>query len=476
VLIPPTNPAAFFRLACPDFDEPDDAFVDSNCDGIDGSISNAVFVAASGDDENPGTASLPVRTMTNAIARAASQKKDVYVAAGIYFSSAADLRNGVSIYGGFNSNGWSRSASNAVVWNIDSPAGLRAANLTATTLLDHITIVSADNTNGGGSAYGIFATNSPGLVIRQCVIRSGNGGAGLNGSSGAAGTNGGPGSIGNPGCENSSSPFCDTCDRPAGGAPGTSPCERAGGAGGRPGNAAAGGEAGGTGAGGTLGGPGAPGESQNGTPGEDGTNGGDGTNGLAGIVGLMTEAGYVVTNATDGTAGGPGNGGGGGGGGGGGTTDCDSYGSSGGGGGAGACGGTAGGGGQSGGGSFALYLVNSPVVVERSTLITGHGGNGGSGGSGGSGGTGGAGGPGGPYGGASEQDDGGSGAKGGKGGDGGRGGHGGGGAGGPSIAIASASGPGAQLLDVTFTLGSAGAGGASSGNAGPGGLRVNVFP
>jgi hypothetical protein len=36
-------------------DVPDLAFVDSNCDGIDGTDKDAVFVSSSGKDANPGT-------------------------------------------------------------------------------------------------------------------------------------------------------------------------------------------------------------------------------------------------------------------------------------------------------------------------------------------------------------------------------------------------------------------------------------
>src|SRR5204863_207955 len=40
-------------------DIPDDQFVDSNCDGIDGDAAHAVFVATDGDDGSPGAAGSP---------------------------------------------------------------------------------------------------------------------------------------------------------------------------------------------------------------------------------------------------------------------------------------------------------------------------------------------------------------------------------------------------------------------------------
>src|SRR3954471_6259240 len=65
-------------------DKPDLNFEDTNCDGIDGDLSKAVFVALSGDDNAPGTLTNPKRTINAAItaANAANPKKDVYIAGG----------------------------------------------------------------------------------------------------------------------------------------------------------------------------------------------------------------------------------------------------------------------------------------------------------------------------------------------------------------------------------------------------------
>src|SRR5262245_2933286 len=68
-------------LDCNDFDptihpgaadEPDDAFLDTNCDGIDGDASRALFVAPGGDDSHPGTRSLPFQTIRRALDQAVS--------------------------------------------------------------------------------------------------------------------------------------------------------------------------------------------------------------------------------------------------------------------------------------------------------------------------------------------------------------------------------------------------------------------
>jgi hypothetical protein len=82
-------------------DVPDVGLVDSNCDGIDGDAADAVFVSPAGDDANPGTMSLPLRTLGAAVTAAGGQRKDVYAAIGTY---AEELRvvSGVSVYGGYS--------------------------------------------------------------------------------------------------------------------------------------------------------------------------------------------------------------------------------------------------------------------------------------------------------------------------------------------------------------------------------------
>ena len=475
VILPPTNAMSFFRLFSnvtfgPD--EPDDAFQDTNGDGIDGDVSRAIFVAQHGNDAGAGTMADPVRTIAEGIRRGSAAGKDVYVAAGVYASGTLTLSNGVSIYGGYSPVNWSRGGALIVNVTVPDARAVTASELTNRTTLDRLTITGGDARGGAASAYGIFAVNSPALVIRRCSLQAGSGTDGTDGAGGSLGAGGATGGQGNPGCEESGG-FCSGCSRPLGGLPGTSPCGRTGGTGGQPGHAANGGLPGGTGTGGTPGGPGAScggSTACDGVRGNDGARGADGLNGATGLEGTFSLSGYAPIPGGDGSAGGPGNGGGGGGGGGGGDDDCDSYGSSGGGGGGGGCGGTAGRRGLSAGGSFGVYLVNSSARIESCTIQTSRGGTGGNGGTGGGGGTGGMGGPGGQYGGGGEQDDGGDGAPG------GRGGHGGAGAGGPSIGIVMTAGSTPQLVSLTYVVGAGGAGGVSPAGNGPAGRSAGTYP
>jgi len=474
-------------------DKPDDAFVDSNCDGIDGDKTKAIFVDAStGSDSNSGAFGSPVKTITKGIqlASASNPVKYVIVSEGNYYETFT-LANGVSIYGGYSrAHNWARSNSYIVNVYPDS-SGIRGSNITNRTDIDRINIYAADATVASGSSYGMFLSNSTNIYINRCTIMGGKGGDGTNGANGANGISNNPstmnGSPGQPGCEDSTG-FCDSCARPQGGAGGISACGMNGGRGGNAGhsdnygdNGSAGVGPYGAGGAGGLGseccrGSAAPYSWQYGGNGANGANGYNGTPGSS--FGTLTESGYLATNSGgDGGNGVHGAGGGGGGGGGGGTTDCDSYGSSGGGGGAGGCGGYGGKGGTGGGASVGIYLSNSTVNISYSTISTKNGGNGGSGGIGGVGSAGGAGGAGGPYGGSGEQDDGSMGGPGGAGGKGGNGGYGGGGGGGPAACIFKYGNSNVTLNSVTFSQGSGGAGGwGGGGNSGSNGISVNIYP
>ena len=449
-------------------DVPDAGLVDSNCDGIDGDPADAVFVSPAGDDANPGTMSLPLRTLAAAVTTAGAQSKDVYAAIGTY---AEELRvaSGVSVYGGYSPI-WQRTRSlptriSGSTTGSGDTEGAVATNVTTPTTLQLLTIAAATPTVAGASSYGVRGVHSPGLRLDRVTVVAA---PGAPGSAGAVGTQGAPGGNGGSGLLNFKG--------------GTSPAGHPGGDGGLGANidgdsAVDGGDGLLTSADpfGRMGGPGgSAGESGNthtaGGRGFDGDFGvfvGDGAHG-GGQGNLMFGSGLWRGRAgDDGHAGSDGHGGGGGGGGG---ADpcvtCFDDGGHGGGGGGGGRGGGGGHGGFSGGGSFAIFLVDSAgATVQNSTLTAGNGGRGGPGGGGALGGTGGAPAPGNPADGNDASD----GGDGGRGGAGGRGGDGGGGAGGPSgavVGLTSADTPG-----TTLTHGIGGPGGAGGVGAGNGGGR-----
>lgn len=460
-------------------DDPDPAFADTDCDGIDGDIGRAIFVdTLTGNDANDGTMASPRRTIAGGIARAvATLRPHVYVSRGTYDEPVA-MVNGIGVYGGYDAaTGWSRGTANTVFISVSTVAngrivGVSASNITSTTVLDLVTVAAASTTSPGVSVYGVHASNAPGFVLSNSIVTAGGGGPGVAGStSGFTGSSGGSGFPGGQGS-------CDGSPPGSGGGGGTNAsCPAAnGGAGGRGGfEGSNSGVPGGTSAAGVCGGSGGGG----GDPGRAGGNGCNGPNGAAGPNGAGGQTGGFVSGGfwfarpgNNGIAGSSGPGGGGGGGGGGqGCTFCDDgSGNGGGGGAAGGCGGGFGTGGSGGGGSFGVFLVDSTGMILRNNNIdAGPGGRGGDGRSGGPGGS-----PGNPAnGGTTCTGEVGAGGRGGTAGAGGSGGHGGGGAGGDSWAIYRS----ATTVDTSSNVLSAaggGPGGVGPGNAGQNGSSGTV--
>ncbi|MDB4929691.1 MAG: uncharacterized protein JWM10_2175, partial [Myxococcaceae bacterium] len=184
-----------------DPDLPDDGFADTNCDGVDGVASRAIFVSTGGSNGNPGTRAAPKRDIQNAINTAASAGFSVFIAAGTYNESLT-LAPGVSLYGGYNASNWSRGAGNVVIVEGTSATAVSAANLSASVELQRLTIRAAAAGGTGQSSYGVRVVNSASSVVvtlRSCSVtaRAGsNGGGGSNGAAGGGGSNGAGGGNG----------------------------------------------------------------------------------------------------------------------------------------------------------------------------------------------------------------------------------------------------------------------------------------
>jgi hypothetical protein len=485
-----SNPANGCEYACVQqstTDAPDDTFADQNCDGIDGDVSHAIFVATTGNDANPGTMQAPMRTINSAVAKALSTATPaVYVSEGTY-AERVMLFNGVSIYGGYSAaNNWARSASyvSMILQNVVGAGRVSAVegqNIVAPTTLDRLTIETGNATQTGVSNYAMYCNNCTGVTLKNSTLvagAAGPGAAGSNGLAGANGVNGLPGIAGS--CDNAAG---------SGGPGGTLACGAttvSGGPGGAGGPEGANNGMSGT-AGLNVGGPGGQGgggcnagifsSGCTASPGLNGTNGGgvgNGADGGGGGAGFMIIGGFWIgtagANGVNGPAGRGGGGGGGGGGQGGAAVD-DGGGNGGGGGGSGGCGGALATGGTAGGGSFGLFLLNSTgFVMTANDISSGNGGNGGNGGTGGVGGTAGLG----AAGATACTAEVGAGGRGGNGSAGGRGGHGGGGAGGASFAVFR-SGTTVTSAGNTLSFGTPGVGGFSLGNLGNSGASGQIF-
>jgi hypothetical protein len=462
-------------------DTPDDAFVDSNCDGIDGVIADAIFVdTGTGNDANSGSMVAPLATIGAAIATQ-DNGRPILVSTGTY-NESLNLKNGASIYGGYAAaDNWSRSNANGATI-AGGVTAVTALSISSTTLLTHLNISAASNTSG--DSIGLYANASSGLVLRNLSITAQDGADGTDGTGGTAGGDGSAGTEGTQGC--------DGCSGNGWGGPGGAGClsGNGGGIGGRGGYGSGNGSNGDDGNSDDTGGPHGSGGSGDGShsclfgcspggaPGghadqDEDLNGSDGTDGVGGDgIGTVIGDKWTPSDGTDGTSGGAGDGGGGGGGGGG--SDCciDDRGGGGGGGGGGGCGGTRGTAGTGGYSSFGVFLHDSSITMVNVDVTSGNGGNGGEGKAGGSGGTGGARGA---YGAAA--DDGDRGGYGAKGGDGGTGGHGGGGGGGLSYCIFRSGSSSPTLTNISYSHENAGTGGAGGGttNGGSNGSSGNLY-
>ena len=450
-----------------EIDWPDEAYVDVNCDGIDGHVTRAVFVAPDGTDNGntAGTMELPFKTIKAAMTFTAAEpeKDQILVSKGTYIQQIV-VTQGVNLFGGYDrSAGWARDVENnetIIRWEAVDKGTIRtlvASGISEPTVVDGFSIEAVSNPAPGGSSIAVQITDgSAGLVVSNNRIVAGNGGPGVDGIDGQPGQDGDAGSDGTEGVDDSCKP-----EKPViGGKAGKNSCDAGDASGGDGGNAGWGGssscdafetigcafqgckgktdaQSGKKGAGelGGAGGTGGPVE-DNGGNGVDGMIGGAGPDGDGGEGGgdVGLDDLWHPTAGEAGAAGGRGGGGGGAGGGGGSDNgavgDAASHGGSGGGGGAGGCGGTHGTPGTGGGASIAVLVVAASPHLVGNFLVYRNGGNGGNGGMGGDGGLGGDGGIGG-----GGWDQSAPGGNGGAGAAGGRGGHGGGGGGGPSIGI-----------------------------------------
>ena len=172
---PPGKPAAGC-VAKPEPDVPNDDAVDSNCDGISGDVSAAIFVAPGGDEAGDGSVLHPVRTMGHALDLAKSAHKAVYACIGGYVE-AVTVVDAVSVYGGYDcANGWRRGAGTATIES-PTPTALTVTG-SIDVLFDHVSFRSADATTPGGSSIAVRIAGAN-VKLRKGAVLAGKGGNGV---------------------------------------------------------------------------------------------------------------------------------------------------------------------------------------------------------------------------------------------------------------------------------------------------------
>ncbi|MCC6558072.1 MAG: hypothetical protein IT372_34425 [Polyangiaceae bacterium] len=426
-----------------------------------------IFASSSlGDDANPGTRKLPVRTLARALDLAQAGPGRVYACAE-EFAEAVTISGGIELRGGLDcANGWAYLGGDdrTIVAPEPDRIPLRFVAGDGVAIASDVRAVASDAVQPGGSAIAALAAKDAAVEILRSELIAGDGAHGEPGAPGdptfQPAQSGAPGASGMSAC---------SADVIAGGASVSTICGTvitSGGEGGE-GNLSAGG----SGLDGQpepvpnpqglgLGGAGESGAQQC-LPGQDGANGEDALHGHGAfqVAARIGSLGWMGAWGEDGGDGRPGQGGGGGGGSRGGSLFCGladtpKGGASGGSGGAGGCGGRGGKGGGPGGASIGIVILSAEVFVHSTTIRTGNGGDGGVGGMSQLGGSRGVPGEGGL--GVNGSRDG---CSGGWGGRGGNGGYGGGGLGGSSIGIAHWLGLPLSMDDLLIETGEAGRGG-----------------
>jgi Putative metal-binding motif/Protein of unknown function (DUF1565) len=166
---------------------PDDG-IDQDCDGSDATASDPtpekIYVATSGDDANPGTATDPVLTIGHGVELAEAVGGEVLVAQGTYDECVSTT---VSLFGGYEASGWTRNIvanQTSIIPTGSCPLAGSWAALTArpvsSLVIDGFTIdatlldtgLEGVNTRAGLEVYGCEATA---VISNNTIIGQGRG-------------------------------------------------------------------------------------------------------------------------------------------------------------------------------------------------------------------------------------------------------------------------------------------------------------
>ncbi len=202
---------------------------DLNCDGVDGVVADAVFVAKIGMDTAKGTRNDPVLTIAKAQQLAKTGgKKWLFVGAGAYFENVV-MQAGVSVAGGYGKNFSVRDpvAHPTTIVGLAPAVGdavtVSCKDVVAETFILGTHIRGAHAKAVGSSSYALLLVNCAGIRVGGNRIFAGNGAVG---TVGGPGNNGGGGNIGKQGAKakDIGKSFCTFDDHMLGGLGGAQTC------------------------------------------------------------------------------------------------------------------------------------------------------------------------------------------------------------------------------------------------------------
>jgi len=161
-------------------DTPDAEGADTDCDGIDGSVSDSVFVSPRGSDAAAGTLAAPVATLATALQRAVeTSRHHVLICTGRYEENL--LLQGehvVSLHGGYDCSTWARTAEHPVIAP-NTGVALRIEGASSAVVVSELDLVAPNATAPGGSAEAVQVLQSGDVAFQRCTVRAGDGAAGL---------------------------------------------------------------------------------------------------------------------------------------------------------------------------------------------------------------------------------------------------------------------------------------------------------
>jgi|APLak6261675434_1056106.scaffolds.fasta_scaffold01838_2 hypothetical protein len=181
------------------------SWVDENCDGIDGVLTDAIFVSASAPAGGNGTRTSPLQTITAGVAaQQAQNKRYVLVAQGLYRENVR-LFDGAQVFGGYAADFLKRDPKlYTTTWQGVAPTGtaiapvhaevLGAGGAARETVVSGFLIAGWDATQtaapsaNGATSIGVFLRDvGPRFVLQNNDVLAGRGGAGGRGATGDQG-------------------------------------------------------------------------------------------------------------------------------------------------------------------------------------------------------------------------------------------------------------------------------------------------
>ncbi|HYX91048.1 MAG TPA: hypothetical protein VE782_05770, partial [Myxococcaceae bacterium] len=177
-------------------DEPDDQFLDTNCDGIDGNGAESIFVARNGSGTN-GTRDAPVGTLRDALKLVQGSRRHILIAGVLDYAEDLEIKNvSASLHGGYVRGGagwldWQRRDDVVTVRALNYPG--HAVRDAGECLMDRLRLRAqsgfAASPDSDGASVGLTVENAN-LVLRHVSIEAD---VGRSGEAGAPGDGGNPG-------------------------------------------------------------------------------------------------------------------------------------------------------------------------------------------------------------------------------------------------------------------------------------------